>query len=320
MGQDEYLEDLAAVRDGEPHARLADPRPDVRDTMEYLRQIGRDIGDPQLQQAIEAGEVTGDDPRVAAFEKGLQAEETRNREALAALEKEAGEDLGNLANAVKKQMVILYEEFLAAKERLTNRSDRTARMIEDGLSLTEPYRREARLEQASYDRAYRAFQDYAAAYGIDADIREALARRDARAAERVKQTGIRRRMRALRALKRLKQRVIKRITRSISFENVAFEQAVIAKTVQRIMTPSIIKGANRWVGSQEGPFLREVWSQWSTDEQFREKLMKDAKIQRATFPPSSINPGTLSPARKRRDLPGFCPNRILSGTSALKNS
>jgi len=40
MGQQEYLEDLAEVTDGEPHARLADPRAARTDTMERLREIG----------------------------------------------------------------------------------------------------------------------------------------------------------------------------------------------------------------------------------------------------------------------------------------
>jgi hypothetical protein len=169
-------------------------------------------------------------------------------------------------------MVELYEKMLEAKERLTNRSGLTARMIEDGLSITEPYQKQARREQADYDQAYKAFDDFARAYGVEADVREALARRDARAAERVKQTGIRRRMRALRALKEVKRKLIKRITRAVSFENVAYDQAEIVKTIQRVFTPSIIEGVNRWIGGKEGPLLREIWSQWSTDERFREQL------------------------------------------------
>jgi len=276
MGQKEYLEDLAEAADGEPHARLADPRAVKTDTMERLREIGKEIGDPALQRQIESGEITMDDPQIAAYEKGQESEYRKAADAVKALEDEIGQDFARLANETKRRMVRLYEDMLAAREKLSGEKDRLARMVESGLKIADSYRRKERLEQASYEQALKAFDDYAKAFGIDADVRESLARRDARAEERAKQQGLNKKRRALAALREVKRKLVKRITRNVSFETIGYDQAVVVKTVQRIFEPSIIEGVNKWIGGARGPLLREVWSQWSTDEQYREKLINAA--------------------------------------------
>ena len=275
MGQVEYLEHLAGTADGEPNARLADPRMARQDTQERLREIAREIGDPALAAAIESGEITFDDPRITAFEKGQEVEYRHTSEAMQALEAEMGEDFARLANNAQRRMVRLYEDLLAAKERMTGGKDRLARMTEEGLSIAGSYRRQANLETADYERAYRAFDDFSRTQGIEADVREALARRDAQAQERTRQQGLNKRRRAVQALKQIKKNVVKRITRNAP-DTINHNQREVIKTIQRIFEPSILDGVNKWIGGAQGPLLREVWSQWSTDEQYRQRLMEEA--------------------------------------------
>ncbi|MCL2128254.1 MAG: hypothetical protein FWH38_08365, partial [Treponema sp.] len=275
MNQEEFLEDLAETKNGETTGGLANPRPDKVDIRERLKEIGRDIGDPELQEAIENGEITEDDPRIAAYEKGEQAEQKRNGEALKALETEIGEDFARLANDAKREIVKRHETMLEAGELVKSRDAKTSRMIAEGKALTERYQKEARLEQASYDRAMKAYTDLKNLHGIEADVREILAKQEARSAERVRQAGIRRRMRALRSLKEIKFQQIKRIARRYSFANIAHGQGMLIKAIQRLLLPSLIDDGNRWIGSWEGPLLREVWYRWSTDkEQYRGELLE----------------------------------------------
>jgi hypothetical protein len=275
MGQEEYLEDLAEVVDGEPHARLADPRAVQADTMERLREIGLEIGEEELQRRIESGEVTFDDPRIKAFEKGQEAEYRESTEAIKALEAEMGEDFARLANEVKRQMVKLYEDMHAAKEKLPGEKDRLSRMVEKGLNIAGPYQKQERLAKADYERARKAYDDYVRGRDIDADVRESLARRDARAEERVKQQGINKKRRALAALSDIKRKLIKRIFRNASYKTINHDQWVVIKTLQQVFEPSL-SAVNKWIGSVEGPLLQAVWSQWTTDEEYRRQLMDAA--------------------------------------------
>ncbi|MCL2832094.1 MAG: hypothetical protein FWD78_02895 [Treponema sp.] len=214
----------------------------------------------------------GDDPRVQAYIKGIETGEKANIDALTALEAEIGEDWARFTNHEKRELADRYEKMLQMKEAWGDRQDKTARLIEEGRSITEPYKKQQRLEKASYDQAMKAFEDYRKSSALEADIRESMARQEARSQERIKQTGIRRRMRAMRALKELKKRLIKRIVRNVSFKNFAYDQAAMIKAIQRIFQPSLIEGVNKWIGGKEGPLIREIWSRWRTDEAYREEL------------------------------------------------
>jgi hypothetical protein len=275
MGQDEYLEDLADKEDGEPHARLADPRAERTDDMELLREIGREIGDPALQRRIESGEATFDDPQIDAFLKGQEAEYEKSSDAIAALEKEIGEDFARLANETKRQMARLYESLLAAKEKLAGEKDRLSGMVEKGIKTLSPYQKQVRLAEAGYDQAYKAFNDYVDAFGISAEVRESLARREARAEERARQKGLNKRRRALQAFREIRKALIKRIFRKASYKTINHDQWVMIKTLQRLFEPSL-SAVNKWIGSVKGPLLQAVWSEWQTDEEYRQKLMNMA--------------------------------------------
>ena len=281
MKQEDFLEDLAEIKDGEPAARLADPRSVKTDTMAKLREIAREIGDHVLQKEIESGQITMDDPRIAAFEKGQISEYEKASKALKTLETEIGEDFARMTNSTKRKMVSLYEKMLAAKEKLSGEKDKLNRMIEDGISITSAYQEQANLAKSDFDQAMKAFDDYTRAFGIEADVRESLARRDARSEERIKQRGLNKRRRVIAALKEIKRKLIRRITRNVSFENISYDHAIIIKTIQRIFEPSIIEGANKWIGGVQGPMLREIWSQWKTDEQFRERIIEDVGEKKA---------------------------------------
>jgi hypothetical protein len=276
MGQEEYLEDLADTKDGEPAGRLANPHPDRLNIKARLKEIANIMRetDPALAKEIEDGTVSYEDPRIAAFEAGVEAEYTEAKAALDALEKETAEDYARLANDAQRRIVAAYERMLAAREEMDSSNERLRRMMDEEREIAKPYLDRRRLDQASYEQALKAYNDLIDLYGRDAEVREAVARREAHASERIRQTGIRRRQRALRELKEIKQRLIRRITRKVLFENVAYDQAETIKAIQRIFEASVFEGINKWIGPRGREILRGVWSQWKTDEEFRNTLIE----------------------------------------------
>jgi hypothetical protein len=276
MGQEEYLEDLAGTKDGEPAGRLANPHRDKFNIKERLKEIAKIMreADPALAKEIEDGTVSYDDPRIAAFEAGVETEYAEAKAALEALEKETAEDYARLANDAQRRIVNIHKKMIEAREQLESTNEKLRQMMDEEGKIAEPYLKRQKLEQANYDQALKAYNDLVDLHGKDVEVREAVARREAHASERVRQTGIRRRQRALRELKEIKKKLIKRVTRKVSFDTVAYEQAETVKAIQRISEAFIFEGINKWIGPKGREILRGVWSQWSTDEEFRDTLIE----------------------------------------------
>jgi len=277
MEQDEFLEDLAEMKNGEPHARLADPHPEKQNVKARLKEIASIIKekDPALAKGIEDGSIAYDDPRVAAFEAGVEAEYKESKARLDALEKETAEDYARLANDAQKRIVNAYEKMIKAREQMETTDEKAMRMIKTEGEIAKPYLNRQKLERASYEQALKAYNDLVNIYGIDAQARESIARREAQAEERLKQQGVMMNRRALSALKETKKKLIKRISRNISFDTVAYDHAALAKAIQRIFFNMSYHGINKWIGPEDRKVLREVWSQWSTDEEFRNKILNE---------------------------------------------
>ena len=280
MEQEEFLEDLAESKNGEPAGRLADPRPERRDIKARLKEIAsiiREI-DPTLAKEIEDGTVTYDDPRITAFEAGADAEYKKAAAAFNEIDKQTADDYAKLANSAHKKILDAHDRMIKLREQLEFTDEKIQRMMDEEGKIAEDYLKKRQLAKANYEQAAAAFNDLIKHLDKNSEIREAIARREAKANERAKQKGIMRRQRAVRAWREISKNLVKRIARKISFETVAHEKAVTAKAIQRLFF-EISDGINKWIGTEDRRILRAVWSQWSTDEeQFREKLLEKFKI------------------------------------------
>jgi hypothetical protein len=279
MGQEEYLEDLAETKDGEPAGKLADPRPEKQDSKARLKEIASIIkkSDPELARGIEDGSISYEDPRIKAFEEGVNAEYKEAKEKIEKLEKETAEDYARLANDAQRRIVNAHEKMIKAREQMEAVDEVAQRRMNEEGKIAEPYLKKQKLEKASFEQALKAYHDLINVYGLDAQAREIIARHEALAAERARHKGVMMNQRAIRALRETKKKLIKRITRNVSFDNVAYDQAALVKAVQRIFINMAYHGINKWIGPEDRKVLREVWSQWSTDEEFRENLLEQIK-------------------------------------------
>ena len=274
MKQEEFLEDLADEKDGEPAGRLANPHPEKWDIKSRLKEIAKIIRetDSTLAREIENGGISYDDPRITAFETGVDSQYKEAKATLDAIEKEIAEDYARLANNAQKRIVTAYENMIKLREQKQVTDEKIQRMMDEEGKIAEPYFKQQRLEKASYEQALKTYEDLIRTLGNDANVREAVARREAMYAERERQKGIMRRQRAARTLREIKQKLVKRITRNVSFNTVSYDKAVIIKTIQRLFEVSVFEGVNKWIGPEDRKSLREAWSQWSTDEEFRQAL------------------------------------------------
>jgi len=278
MGQEEYLEELAEKKDGEPAGRLANPHPERRDNKARLKEIADIIKktDPELARGIEDGTIASEDPRIRAFEKGVDAEYQEAKKAIETLEKETAEDYARLANDAQRRIVNAHEKMIKAQEQMEVTNDTVLRRMDKEGEIAKPYLNRQRLEKASFEQAQKAYSDLVNLYGISEEVREIIDRQKIIANERSRYRDIMLRQRAAKALRETKKKLVRRITKKVSFDTTSYEQAELIKTLQRIFF-NISDGINKWIGPEDRKVLREVWSQWSTDEEFRDKLIDPIK-------------------------------------------
>ena len=276
MEQEEFLEDMAETNDGEPSGRLANPLAEKQNVKARLKEIANIIRetDPALAREIEDEVISWDDPRIKAFEKGTEAENKKAKEAMEKYEEETARDYAKLVNDIQRRIVDAYDRMIKAREQLEFEDEKLAKMMKEEKEIAGPYLKKQRQEKANYDQALKAYEDLISMYGKDAQVREAVARREARADERKKQKGIMQRQKAAKVFREIRQKLIKRIMRKISFETVNYDQAEIGKAIQRLFEVSVYEGVNKWIGPEDRKSLREIFWQWSTDEEFRENLIK----------------------------------------------
>jgi hypothetical protein len=276
-GRREWGLNLTEMKDGVPDTPLSAPRmerPDDMDAKNRERLAGA-IGeaDPELARGIRDGTVTMDDPRIAAFEKGLDTGIKKADEAIAAVEAEIAEDARKFKGAVQGRALDLYREFKDAEERYQARTTDLAQKIRRGGELTG---RQDQMLLTDFDSARVAFEDFAAANNLRAEVREELARIDTRYAERKRLGDLQKKRNAVREVKRIEESLVKRIIRKISLKTVAHDEAAAITIVQSFFEPSLIAGVNHRLGTIRGQALRELYEKWRTDADFREELRREA--------------------------------------------
>jgi hypothetical protein len=280
MEKPEWGLNLAEIKDGLPDTPLSAPRPERPDGMdaENRERLAAAVGDaaPELARGIRDGTIPYDDPRIRAFEQGLDAGIKKADEAVAAAEAEIAGDARKFKGAVQGRALELYREFKEAEEKHQARTTELAQKIRQGEALTGRYQQETRQLLTDFDTARIAFEDYAAAGNLRAEVREELARIDARHAERRRLKDLQKKRNAVREVRRIEQNLIKRIVRKISLKTVAHDQAAAITVVQSFFEPSLVAGVNRRLGTAGGPALREIYMKWRTDADFREDLRKQA--------------------------------------------
>jgi hypothetical protein len=285
MDRREWGLNLTEMKDGVPDTPLSAPRLERPDDMdaknrERLAELVGDA-DPELAKEIREGTVTVDDPRIRAFEQGLEAGIKKADEAIAAAEAEIAEDARKFKGAVQGKALDLYREFKAAEEKYQARTTELAKKIRRGEALTGRYQQETQLFLSDQIAVRAAFDDYVAANNLRAEVREELARIDTRYAERARLRDLRKKRQAVREVRRIEESLIKRIVRKVSLKTVAHDEAVAITIVQSFFEPSLIAGVNHRLGTIRGPALRELYEKWKTDADFRKELRREAE-NRAT--------------------------------------
>lgn len=239
---------------------------------EKRRQISEQIRNDEIAQKIKDGTMPMND-ELDRYIKKLEKDTKEAEKKYDELKEATEQDYKRLSDWQQRQLIELQDEMLKARARYKNKSDETSRKINRGIKLTEQYLKEERALKASYDKLFKQYSDLIKAQRLNADINDAIERRENwyRVKEDLKEK--RDEKRVVEQIKKLRIQLVKRTMRRVPFNRVDFKSAKTLIAIQRIFEPNLFGGVNKWIGT-EGSYLRAVWSSWQTDSEFREKTEK----------------------------------------------
>lgn len=239
---------------------------------EKRRQISEQIRNDEIAQKIKDGTMPMND-ELDRYIKKLEKDTKDAEKKYDELKEATEQDYKRLSDWQQRQLIELQDEMLKARARYKNKSDETSRKINRGIKLTEQYLKEERALKASYDKLFKQYSDLIKAQRLNADINDAIERRENwyRVKEDLKEK--RDEKRVIEQIKKLRIQLVKRTMRRVPFNRVDFKSAKTLIAIQRIFEPNLFGGVNKWIGT-EGSYLRAVWSSWQTDSEFREKTEK----------------------------------------------
>ena len=239
---------------------------------EKRRQISEQIRNDEIAQKIKDGTMPMND-ELDRYIKKLEKDTKEAEKKYDELKDATEQDYKRLSDWQQRQLIELQDEMLKSRARYKNKSDETSRKINRGIKLTEQYLKEERAIKASYDKLFKQYSDLIKAQRLNADINDAIERRENwyRVKEDLKEK--RDEKRVIEQIKKLRIQLVKRTMRRVPFNRVDFKSAKTLIAIQRIFEPNLFGGVNKWIGT-EGSYLRAVWSSWQTDSEFREKTEK----------------------------------------------
>ncbi len=258
-------------------ASIADPEIDYTEmTPEQRRKIAEKIDNAEIAGKLRSGDLTIEEAE--RHIKYLNSQLDEKQKEIRKLEKEeddfraeVGSDYRRISDWQTRRLLELKDELDIARARHESRSDQTSRMIERGQAITRKYQLESQQIKAGYDTIFRKFSDLSKAMEISGAVKTALARRESLFEARAESARLRSQISANREARKIRTQLVKKTMRRVRFQNVDYENARKIIAIQRKFTPALLKGLNKWIGT-EGPYLREVYSRWKTDEAFRVKL------------------------------------------------
>jgi predicted transposase/invertase (TIGR01784 family) len=165
-GRPEWGLNLTEMKNGVPDTPLSAPRPERPDDMnvknrERLAEAIEDA-DPELARGIRDGTIAYDDPRIRAFEQGLEAGIKKADAAVAAAEAAMAEDARKFKGAVQGRALELYREFKEAEEKHRARTTDLAKKIRRGEALAGRYQEEEARLRADSETARADFIEHTA--------------------------------------------------------------------------------------------------------------------------------------------------------------
>ena len=258
-------------------ASIADPEIDYTElTPEQRRKIAERIDNAALAQKLKTGELTLEEAeRHITY---LNSQLAENNQKIKALEKEeesfraeVGADYRSISDWETRRLLETADDLQMARAAYESRSDKTSRMIERGLAITEKYRKESQQIKANYDSIFRKFSDLSRAMEISGAVRTAIARRESLFEARAENERLKGQIAANREARKIRTQLVKKTMRKIRWNTIDYEYGRKILAIQRKFSPALFKGLNRWIGT-EGPYLREMYSRWKTDNAYRVQL------------------------------------------------
>ena len=239
---------------------------------EKRRQIARELSNKDIAERVKNGTLEMGD-ELYDYIDTLNKEIKTLQEQYDSLEKEVAEDYQRISNWEDKELLRLHDQLLEAKEEYELKSDEVAKKIERGIRVTKKYKDASMRAKATYDTVFKKFNELVKSYEASITAKEAMTRKEKIVEIKKKLRQKQEEKRLSQELKKIRTQLIKRTMRKVKFDTVNYDQAKQIIAIQNLFEPNLLGGINKWIGT-EGDTLRNVYSKWNTDNEYKEKMMR----------------------------------------------
>ena len=207
-----------------------------------------------------------------SYIKHIKSIMDENQKKLDDLEEKTKEDYKHLADKEYRDILDVYDRLLVARSKYNIKNDTVARHADKAIKTGANYEKGFyRSAEPSYNTLYRQYADLIQLVTSTADLEKAINRREEKYNLQVQNKARKEELDAVKALKELRKKLVKRAVRKVDFNRIQYDDARLIIAAQRIFMPNLEGGVNAWLG-QDKAWARQMWSDYYTDEENRLKI------------------------------------------------
>lgn len=256
--------------------KLVSPEEAVTMSPEQLRNLADSLSDEvsnkEMAAKIKNGSLKMDNELtdyIKRLDKRIKVAETRYTE----LKKETEDDYKRIESYAQRRLLDVYDELLRARAKLNNKKNLLDKKIENGLKITEAYRKEVYKAKSTYDDVFMTWNNLSKATKINAEVQEAMKRKEEYIQTVEEQAKLQNDKAILTQISDMRRKLVKTAMRRIPLDRVEYSHAKKIVAIQRLFYPNLSGYVNEWIG-EKPLYLKGVLSQYLTDEAFKEKVDK----------------------------------------------
>ena len=256
--------------------KLVSPEEAVTMSPEQLRNLADSLSDEvsnkEIAAKIKNGSLKMDNELtdyIKRLDKRIKVAENRYTE----LKKETEDDYKRIESYAQRRLLDVYDELLRARAKLNNKKNLLDKKIENGLKITEAYKKEVYKAKSSYDDVFMTWNNLSKATKINAEVQEAMKRKEEYIQTVEEQAKLQNDKAILTQISDMRRKLVKTAMRRIPLDRVEYSHAKKIVAIQRLFYPNLSGHVNEWIG-EKPLYLKGVLSQYLTDEAFKEKVDK----------------------------------------------
>lgn len=263
--------------------KLVSPEEAVTMSPEQLRNLADSLSDEvsnkEIAAKIKNGSLKMDNELtdyIKRLDKRIKVAENRYTE----LKKETENDYKRIESYAQRRLLDVYDELLRARAKLNNKKNLLDKKIENGLKITEAYRKEVYRAKSTYDDVFMTWNNLSKATKINAEVQEAMKRKEEYIQTVEEQAKLQNDKAILTQISDMRRKLVKTAMRRVPLNRIEYKHAKKIIAIQRLLYPNLEFGVNKWIG-ENAVYIKGIAQEYLTNLETKEQIDKNIRFRKA---------------------------------------